>query len=80
MKSAVAAERIAASLPGVRLVATLRDPIDRAYSGYLHSLREAVERRGVDEAMRPGSRYVDQGCITRCSHVTSNGSIAAGSK
>jgi hypothetical protein len=61
MKSTVAADRIAARLPGVRLVAILRNPIDRAYSGYLHSLREAKERRSVDEAMRPGSRYVDQG-------------------
>jgi hypothetical protein len=61
MKSAVAAERIAATLSGVRLVAILRDPIDRAYSGYLHSLREAMERRSVDEAMQPGSRFVDQG-------------------
>jgi len=61
LKSAVAPERIAASLPGVQLVASLRDPIDRAYSSYLHSVREAVEWRGVDEAMRPGSRYVDDG-------------------
>ena len=61
MKSAVAAERIAGRLPSVRLVAILRDPVERAYSGYLHSLREAVERRSVDEAMRPGSRYVDHG-------------------
>src|SRR5881628_1693582 len=60
MKSAVAAKRIAARLPGVRLVAILRDPIDRAYSGYLNSLRDAMERCSTDEAMRPGTRFVDQ--------------------
>lgn len=61
MKSAVAAERIAAALPGVRLVVSLRDPVERAYSSYLNSVRDAAEWRGVDEAMRPGTRYVDQG-------------------
>jgi hypothetical protein len=61
LKSAVAAERIATTLPGVRIIAVLRDPVDRAYSGYLNSVREAAEWRGVDEAMRPGIRYVDQG-------------------
>jgi len=58
--AAAAAERIAAALPGVRLVASLRDPADRAYSSYLHSLRDGIERRGVEEAMQPGSRYVEQ--------------------
>jgi len=61
LKSAVAAERIAAALPGVRLVVLLRDPVDRAYSSYLHSLREALEHRGVEEALQPGSRYVEMG-------------------
>jgi hypothetical protein len=61
LKSATAAERIAAELPGVRLVAVLRDPVDRAYSSYLHSLRDGNERRGAEQALQPGSRYVDQG-------------------
>jgi hypothetical protein len=61
LKSTVAAERIAAALPGVRLVALLRHPVDRAYSSYLHSLRDALERRGVEEALQPGSRYVELG-------------------
>jgi hypothetical protein len=59
LKSAVAAERIAADLPGVRLVVSLRNPADRAYSSYLRSVREAEERSGVDEALQPGSRYVE---------------------
>jgi len=61
MKSAVAAGRIAAVLPGVRLVVILRDPVDRAYSSYLHALREAVERRGVEQSLQPGSRYLQHG-------------------
>lgn len=32
--------RIHASLPGVRLVALLRNPVDRAYSAFLHHMRQ----------------------------------------
>jgi len=38
-----AAERIRRTLPDVRLVAVLRNPIDRAYSNYLHQVRDGVE-------------------------------------
>lgn len=34
-----AAGRIHALIPGVRLIASLRNPVDRAYSTYLHNLR-----------------------------------------
>ena len=35
--------RIARDLPGVRLIAVLRNPIDRAFSSYWHSVRSKVE-------------------------------------
>lgn len=57
LNSATAPGRIAASLPGVRLIASLRNPADRAYSSYLGRLRGGSERCGVDEAMRPDTYY-----------------------
>jgi hypothetical protein len=38
-----AAERIQLAIPAVRLVAVLRNPVERAYSNYLHQVREGLE-------------------------------------
>lgn len=51
--------RIAADLPDVKLVVSLRNPADRAYSSYLGRLAGGTERRTVGEAMRRGSYYVE---------------------
>jgi hypothetical protein len=59
LNSPTAPDRIAADLPGVRLVVSLRNPADRAYSSYLGRLQGGEERRGVEEAMRPGSYYFE---------------------
>jgi len=49
--------RIAGVMPGCRIVCTLRDPVDRAYSTYRVFLREGETRLGFeDEVMRPDSR------------------------
>lgn len=40
-----AAPRIASRLPGVRLVAILRHPVDRAYARFVGRLRDGFERR-----------------------------------
>ncbi len=45
------AERIARTLPDVRLIALLRDPIDRAMSQYRMSVRRGLERRSFDTAV-----------------------------
>lgn len=45
-------EAIAARLPGVRLVAVLRSPVDRAYSSYLMHARDGRERRSFEDAVR----------------------------
>lgn len=59
VRSATACDRIAADLPGVRLIVSLRNPADRAYSSYLGALKNGRERRTADEAMRPGTFYFE---------------------
>jgi hypothetical protein len=44
------ARRIAARLPSIKLIALLRDPIDRAVSHYRMSLRRGYEQRSLDQA------------------------------
>jgi hypothetical protein len=59
LNSPTAAERIGTDLPGAKLIVSLRNPADRAYSSYLGRLQGGEERCGVEEAMRPGSYYVE---------------------
>lgn len=44
-------ERIAEVLPTVRLIAILRNPVDRAYSHYWHNRRRGIEPRSFEEAL-----------------------------
>jgi hypothetical protein len=44
-------ERVAAELPGARMIALLRDPADRAYSHYWHSRRYGRETATFEEAI-----------------------------
>ena len=43
--------RIAADLPGVRLIVMLRDPVMRAYSAHSHELARGFESLGFEEAL-----------------------------
>jgi hypothetical protein len=43
--------RLAEMVPGARLIALLRDPVERAYSQYHHNRRRGVERRSFDVAL-----------------------------
>jgi hypothetical protein len=52
VQSDAIAQRIAMVLPGVRIVALLRDPIERAISHYRMSQRRAIETRSFDEMAR----------------------------
>ena len=61
LNSALAVDRIASMLPGVKLIASLRNPADRAYSHYLDRVRGLLERDSVEKAMQPGTRYFDHG-------------------
>ena len=58
-RSAVAAPRIARELPGVRLVASLRHPAERAFSNYLLQYRYGRDRRSVEEAFGSPDAYAD---------------------
>jgi hypothetical protein len=46
-----AAERICEDVPSARIIAVLRDPVDRAFSHYLMRVREGVETRPFYEAV-----------------------------
>ena len=61
LNSATAAERIRRDLPEVRLVVSLRNPADRAYSDYLGRVRILRESRPLDEAVRPGEPCFEWG-------------------
>lgn len=61
LNSAISAARIQALIPHVRLVASLRNPVDRAYSAYLFRVRIGKEKRSADRALRSGERWVRTG-------------------
>ena len=48
-------DRIHDDLPGVRLIVSLRQPADRAYSSYNSFRAGGGETRGPDEALQPGN-------------------------
>lgn len=50
-------DRIAALLPDARLIALLRDPVDRAYSQYLHNVRAGRHTLSFERTLRanPGA-------------------------
>lgn len=47
-----APEQIRKYVPQAKMFAVLRNPADRAYSAYLHTVRQARERRSFEEALR----------------------------
>lgn len=52
-------ERIAATMPGVRLVYLLRDPIERMRSHYAHEISSGNEHLPIDRALLERSRYLE---------------------
>ena len=59
--AAVAAPRIRAAVPDCRLVVLLREPVSRAYSGYLHLVRDGRERGSFADALRSEDERVRRG-------------------
>jgi hypothetical protein len=47
----LAAERIAADLPGVKLIVLVRDPVERAYSAHAHELARGFETESFERAI-----------------------------
>jgi hypothetical protein len=57
-----APERIRHHIPGVRLIAVLRNPVERAYSSYLHCVRDRGEPLGdFAEALREEENRINKG-------------------
>ncbi|MEI2779552.1 MAG: sulfotransferase [Tetrasphaera sp.] len=71
MRSPYASGRIAAELPNAKLLAILRNPIERAFSDYQAFVRDSLERATFAEAIKrapgvePGSQYVMTGFYGR---------------
>lgn len=54
-----AAARMVRTIPNVRLILLLRDPVDRAYSHYQHRVRKGIETLGFEEALEAEERRLD---------------------
>jgi hypothetical protein len=57
--------RIHATLPHVRLVFTLRSPVDRAYSQYWHSVKQGFETLSFEEALERERERLSLGAEAR---------------
>jgi hypothetical protein len=54
-------DRIVADLPGVRLIATLRQPADRGYSAYLMRFTDSREWTSAEQVLQPGHYQFEAG-------------------
>jgi len=53
--------RIKEFVPNVSLIAILRDPVERAYSNYLHAARSGRESRSFEEALELEPKRIGEG-------------------
>ncbi|MEO8383332.1 MAG: sulfotransferase [Acidobacteriota bacterium] len=53
--------RIKADLPGVRVIATLRQPAERGYSAYLMRFTDSLEWTSAEEVLQPGNYQFESG-------------------
>jgi hypothetical protein len=67
-------ERVAQVLPHVKLIVLLRNPVDRAYSQYYHSIELGYETRPFEEAIREEQERTAQerGKILKDEHYQSD--------
>lgn len=61
MNSSTAAKNIKYNIPNVKLIAILRNPIDRAYSGYQMQLRNGKETRDFASNLSVEEMYIKTG-------------------
>ena len=59
--SAQAAAKMRSLLPKVKLIAMLRNPVDRAFSSYLHLVRENREKLSFEEALLAEEKRIAAG-------------------
>ena len=59
--STQAAENIHRHIPSVKLIAVLRNPVDRAFSSYLHPVREGREGLTFEEGLSVEEKRIAQG-------------------
>lgn len=57
-------KRIKKDLPNIKLIAILRDPVDRAYSNYHHLKKRGKESLSFEEAITKEQERIEQGDIT----------------
>ncbi|MEW6405335.1 MAG: sulfotransferase domain-containing protein [Chloroflexota bacterium] len=65
LHSAEAAMRIANHLPGVRLITTLRNPVDRAFSEYLFLIRNGWTKLPFEKAIEKWPELIEKGLYFR---------------
>ena len=54
-------KRIHATMPNVKLITVLRNPVDRAYSNYHAQVREGFEKRTFDDAIKSELKRIEIG-------------------
>lgn len=69
--SETAAQQIHALQPGARIIAILRNPVDRAYSFYWYNRRSFVEDLSFEEALDSENRRMESGAHYRFHYVNS---------
>jgi hypothetical protein len=55
------ADRIAEAVPNAKIIIVLREPVDRAYSAYLHLVRDGREHLEFEEALSQEEKRKQQG-------------------
>ena len=61
LRSPTAARRMRELLPEVKVIASLRNPAERAFSGFLMRTRRGEEVRPADEELTPSASHVKEG-------------------
>jgi hypothetical protein len=59
--SPISADRIHERVPDTRIIAVLRDPVDRAWSNYCHMVRDGRETLDFEEALNAEEERIENG-------------------
>jgi hypothetical protein len=67
------AQRVSEKLPKVKLIAMLRDPVDRAYSHYCHEVAHGDEKLSFEDAIRRECIFDSDGFISKLRSMREKG-------